>query len=564
MDPSPNLPTWIPRSLFSRSTHPQHWNQKNFLKNTFCQASALERRELKGHFGCVNALEFSHAGGDLLASGGDDRRILLWRVDEAMGRRQGSGTQCVKPTFMVAEHHSNIFCIAFDNSDRTILSGGNDEQVIVHDVVTGDTKDVFLHEDAIYCLSVDPTNDNLFASACDDGTCQLYDLRQSDMTVKIANSSSPFHSVMHNPTEPRLFVTANGRDGAQLWDIRVPNSPLLLYGGSSSGWSRYHRKKYSQRGATCQRSAQQACMYARFDGEGKHVLVIRRRLPPALYDIAKSNTQCQFDHPGYYNSCTLKSCCFAGADDEYVVAGSDDFNVYVWKIPSSVGMEEDEGDDCWVGHAHHVLRGHRSIVNQVRFNADRHIVCSSGVEKVINLWTPFSPSEEEPKIAEAPALPAPTTPPVESSDSRSMFTHEEYINLFRTAGTSNHDYSNQSVEEDPRMIAFFDSLIQRELEGWSSDSSEGGIGPLVLEYLASDREPRATMEEEVAAEDLSRVVVSTPEPSSSNSSIFGDILNSENPMEVLDAVENIIVEMNSGHFGCMAHWLHHLRLRLGC
>lgn len=32
-----------------------------------------------------------------------------------------------------------------------------------------------------------------------------------------------------------------------------------------------------------------------------------------------------------------------------------------------------------------------------------------------------------------------------------------------------HDYSSQSVEEDPRMMAFFDSLVQRELEYWSSD-----------------------------------------------------------------------------------------------
>ena len=84
-----------------------------------------------GHYGCVNAVEFSRLGGDFLASGGDDRRVLLWRVDEALS------TQSVQPRHMVAEHHSNIFCLAFDNHDRTLLSGGNDEQVIVHDVVTG-------------------------------------------------------------------------------------------------------------------------------------------------------------------------------------------------------------------------------------------------------------------------------------------------------------------------------------------------------------------------------------------------------------------------------------------
>ena len=33
-----------------------------------------------------------------------------------------------------------------------------------------------------------------------------------------------------------------------------------------------------------------------------------------------------------------------------------------------------------------------------------------------------------------------------------------------------HDYSNQNTHEDPRMIAFFDYLVQQEIEGWSSES----------------------------------------------------------------------------------------------
>merc|ERR1712168_701089 len=65
------------------------------------------------------------------------------------------------------------------------------------------------------------------------------------------------------------------------------------------------------------------------------------------------------------------------------------------------------------------------------------------------------------------------------------------------------------------MIAFFDSLVQWELEGWSSDSSgDDLVGPMVAEYDPADRESRPTMEEEVRAESLSRVVVSTPEQSS--------------------------------------------------
>ena len=120
--------------------------------------------------------------------------------------------------------------------------------------------------------------------------------------------------------------------------------------------------------------------------------------------------------------------------------------------------------DCWVGNAHHVLRGHRSIVNQVRFNVERHVVCSSGVEKVVRLWSAVSPSaqpdeeeasEVEPKkqfdnSSAAMTLSQDDALMPESEDAgagngaaneRSMFTHEEYIDLVRTTGQSiNHDY----------------------------------------------------------------------------------------------------------------------------
>ncbi|MGH0149289.1 UNVERIFIED_CONTAM: hypothetical protein FKN15_018165 [Acipenser sinensis] len=65
-------------------------------------------------------------------------------------------------------------------------------------------------------------------------------------------------------------------------------------------------------------------------------------------------------------------------------------------------------------------------------------------------------------------------------DSRSLYTHEEYISLVLNSGSGlSHDYYSQSIQEDPRMMAFFDSLVRREIEGWSSDSdsdlSEGTI-----------------------------------------------------------------------------------------
>ncbi|WAR18248.1 DCAF5-like protein [Mya arenaria] len=361
-----------------------------FFRQKFSDQHTLYSKDLVGHYGCVNAIEFSHGVGQYMSSGGDDRRVLVWNMEKAL-------SDIGKPRAMKGEHHSNIFCIAFDIHNTTLFSGGNDEQVIVHDIATGETKDVFSHDDAVYGVSPDPTNPSVFASACDDGRILIYDTRDScaDPFV-LANYASSMHSVMYNPVEPRLLVTANAKEGVGLWDVRKPLSCLLRYGGGL---------------------VQQSCMSVRFNQLGDRIIALRRRLPP------------------------------------YVLSGSDEFNLYMWAVP------EDLSERMYINSAHMVLKGHRSIVNQVRFNQANHIIVSSGVEKIIKVWSAFPLSSKAQNLgARRPE--------------RRVYSHEEYINLVLQDGhVMSHDYSQESTEEDPRMMAFFDSLVQRELDGWSSDDS---------------------------------------------------------------------------------------------
>ncbi|CAH1262418.1 DCAF5 [Branchiostoma lanceolatum] len=283
----------------------------------------------------------------------------------------------------------------------------------------------------------------------------------------LANYTSAFHAVVYNPVEPRLLATANSKEGIALWDIRKPRSCVQRFGGSLTSDS---------------------AMSVKFNALGTQVMGLRRRLPPVLYNLHSNVPACQFDHPGYYNSCTMKSCCFAGDRDQYLLSGSDDFNLYLWRIPEDTELEPR------VVTAHMVLKGHRSIVNQVRFNPATHLVVSSGVEKVIKVWSPFKQPESGGQIDHQ-----------DSTPQRNMYTHEEYISLVLNSGQGlSHDYGHQSVQEDPRMIAFFDSLVQREIEGWSSESEdsldldEGIFRPLQeLAALDSDSARRATEQAQV-------------------------------------------------------------------
>ncbi|XP_051004345.1 DDB1- and CUL4-associated factor 5 isoform X2 [Acomys russatus] len=445
--------------LSQRGLHGDPLLTQDFQRRRLRGCRNLYKKDLLGHFGCVNAIEFSNNGGQWLVSGGDDRRVLLWHMEQAIHSR-------VKPIQLKGEHHSNIFCLAFNSGNTKVFSGGNDEQVILHDVES-ETLDVFAHEDAVYGLSVSPVNDNIFASSSDDGRVLIWDIRESPHGEPfcLANYPSAFHSVMFNPVEPRLLATANSKEGVGLWDIRKPQSSLLRYGGNLS---------------------LQSAMSVRFNSNGTQLLALRRRLPPVLYDIHSRLPVFQFDNQGYFNSCTMKSCCFAGDRDQYILSGSDDFNLYMWKIPAD---PEAGGIGRVVNGAFMVLKGHRSIVNQVRFNPHTYMICSSGVEKIIKIWSPYK----------QPGCTGDLDGRIED-DSRCLYTHEEYISLVLNSGSGlSHDYANQSVQEDPRMMAFFDSLVRREIEGWSSDSDSDLSESTILQLHAGVSERSGYTDSESSA-----------------------------------------------------------------
>ncbi len=129
--------------------------QKNghdtFFQNRFDYASNLYSKDLKYHYSCVNSVEWSNSG-EYMVSGkyiifeprlkivlninsvctaGDDKRVLVWNVDRDLFDKVNG-----KIETMNAQHFSNVFTLAWDNEDKKIFSGGNDSQLIVHDVET--------------------------------------------------------------------------------------------------------------------------------------------------------------------------------------------------------------------------------------------------------------------------------------------------------------------------------------------------------------------------------------------------------------------------------------------
>lgn len=370
------------------------------------------------------------------------------------------------PFAMSAEHTSNIFCMGFDSTNKKLFSAGNDELIMIHEASTGQNVHTIFHADAIFGLSIDPFNDNIVATACSDGGAFIFDLRQAAYThqdsIMTIRSHRAFHGIMHNPVESRLLTTANTREGVGLWDTRKINEPVIRYTDSANDL--------------------QSAMSVRFNIRGTQILALRRRHSAILYNLSSHFPIAEFDDSTYYNSCTMKSCCFAGDDDQYILSGSDDFKIYVWKIPQEMmdSQFKTPKEPIFINKAHMRLSGHRSIANQVRYNYTNSMIASSGVEKIIKLWSCFPLPGSEGSLDDSDVISG-------LKGSREVFSHEDYITLVLNSGQlMSHDYSHQSTSEDPRMMAFFDSLVQRDIEGWTSDSSTDSTDGYTLMSIRSN------------------------------------------------------------------------------
>ncbi|XP_067938953.1 DDB1- and CUL4-associated factor 5-like [Watersipora subatra] len=425
---------------------------KEWTTNYFRCVKSFHQTDLKAHFGCVNGLSYSN-NNELLASGGDDRRVLIWPVSESL-------TICkTNPQFHVMKetHVRNVFAVSFNASDQLLLSAGNGGKIMVHDVPTGVLKESFALDQPVYSIDADPSNDFVFTLATHEGEAFIYDLRSNERPVLFAKSDESIHSVQYNPACSQYLASVSSDSTPLLWDLRNLAKPVLVYGYCGE-------EKYKG-------------MSVSFNKYGTRLLAIGRWSHPLVYDTLSPRPLHHFYDSGYSCACTLKNGCWAGPNHEFIATGSDDFGVYMWEVPD-ISCPDNE----FIDTASRVLRGHRSIVTQVQYNETYSIMASSGVEKLLKLWSPFS---------------------ISGTEGRAREPQQRYIYLQgiiesgMLPGFISDSHEEMSVEEDPRMLCYFDNIIREELKVPANDvtnsldlfiPSSDDEREEVKQYLPTDRQ----------------------------------------------------------------------------
>lgn len=144
--------------------------------------------QLDNHVACVNCVRWSEKG-TTLASGGDDKFIMLWnrgKVQSAVFGNSGitKSAENWKCTYTLRGHAGDILDLAWSPQDRWLASSSVDNNIIIWDVQNSPPSMVITlrgHTGLVKGVTWDPVG-KFLASQSDDRTVKVW--RTSDFTCK--------------------------------------------------------------------------------------------------------------------------------------------------------------------------------------------------------------------------------------------------------------------------------------------------------------------------------------------------------------------------------------------
>jgi hypothetical protein len=180
--------------------------------------------------------------------------------------------------------------------------------------------------------------------------------------------------------------------------------------------ARYEEAQPSREASSCE-----------FTADGKQVLCCIMKSFPLLFENSSRRApvvalQSAGRFGGYSNTCTLKSAVYAGPDERFMLAGSDNFGLYLWDrtlpasdVLSSPSAEDAESKPVFL-NAFKIIRGHRSIPNNMRFHPELMQIYSCGVEKVVRVFHCTVPAD----VISSAAIPTAFGPLADERDEEQM------------------------------------------------------------------------------------------------------------------------------------------------
>ncbi|MGH0147467.1 UNVERIFIED_CONTAM: hypothetical protein FKN15_010564 [Acipenser sinensis] len=181
---------------------------------------SAKKKSVAMHTNYLSACSFTNSDMQILTASGDGT-CALWDVESGQLLQSFHG------------HAADVLCLDLAPSEtgNTFVSGGCDKKAMVWDLRSGQCIQSFeTHDSDINSVRYYPSGD-AFASASDDATCRLYDLR-ADREVAIYSKESIIFgaSSVDFSLSGRLLFTGYNDYTINVWDVLKGTRVSILFG----------------------------------------------------------------------------------------------------------------------------------------------------------------------------------------------------------------------------------------------------------------------------------------------------------------------------------------------
>lgn len=337
----------------------------NMFKVRVCGSlNVVERLELmqkmQQHDGCVNSLNFNHDG-KLLASGSDDRQVILWNwASNTVATSFSSG------------HYSNVFQTRFyggTSAEIRLVTSARDGLVRSFTVPSAGgvpaSSTLFKHIGAVHRVAVIPFSPCEIMTAGEDGMVIHVDMRDPVInrltTVKVGKRKVILYGIVAHPMKDEFCVYGQNR-AVKIYDRRNTKTEMNEY---------YPSELAEKKGViTC----------ATYNHLGTEILASYSDDDIYLFDRNDDAGHYQNRYRGHSNSQTIKGVNFFGAGSEFVVSGSDCGNIFFWDKKNGKIVQWMQADE-------------NGAINVLEPHPEFPILATSGLDSDVKIWVP---SNEKP------------------------------------------------------------------------------------------------------------------------------------------------------------------------
>ncbi|KAF3182569.1 hypothetical protein TWF225_006474 [Orbilia oligospora] len=298
-------------------------------------------------------------------------------------------------TMRILEDHTNeVWTVAFSHSGERLATGSKDTTAIIYDVRTWSiVMNMKAHEGGVAYVSWSP-DDQYIVTCSNDRTAKLWDTIAGKCMHTLTKQTEPVTCCAWAP-DGTYFATGSVDKSIVLWNLA--GEALHTWQGS-----RIYDIVITPDGARliaiC--TEHKIHIYDLTTPKRDEICVLNMKAPLtsisvtkdsrfAIVNMGQGSEQIQMVDLQYHEEVrtfkghkqgkfVIKSC-FGGADENFVVSGSEDCLIYVWHKDNGQLMES--------------LEGHTGTVNCVAWNpTNPQMFASAGDDKVVRIWSVASDS----------------------------------------------------------------------------------------------------------------------------------------------------------------------------